>query len=174
MDELVSQISISQLLNAFIPAGYEPDQVIVYTPDYFPQLSDILNDTSMEVVKGYFQWQLIDRWNDRLHRDFNRPIRIFKNQLNGKPENAVPERWRTCLGEVDSNLEWIESAFYVQAAFGPDDKQFGETVIDDIRAIYTERLDTYDWMADGVKKKAKQKGESPAAMFKFCSVLTKV
>ena len=158
MDDLVSQISIKQFLQAFIPAGYKPDQVIVYTPDYFPQLSKILEDTPMEVVKGYFQWQLINQWSDRLHRDYTRPIRVFKNQLNGRPDDAVPERWRTCLGEVDSNMEWIESSFYVQAEFGAEDKKFGEKIIDDIRAIYTERLDTYEWMADAVKTKAKQKG----------------
>ncbi|GME64811.1 putative endothelin-converting enzyme protein [Neofusicoccum parvum] len=157
VDELVEGISMSKLINAFIPAGYTPDQVIVQTPDYYPQLSTILKNTSSEVLQGYFQWQLIDSWNGRLHPDYNRPLRVFTNQLNGQPEDASRERWRTCLGEVDSNMEWIESAFYVETQFGADDKQFGERIIDDIRSIFTERLDTYTWMADAVKDKAKQK-----------------
>ncbi|KAH7028639.1 peptidase family M13 [Macrophomina phaseolina] len=157
VDELVPEISLSRLIKAFLPEGYTPDQVIVRTPDYFPQLSPILKNTSSEILHGYFQWQLISAWAFRLHRSYYRPLTKFNNQLNGRPENATAERWKTCLSEVDSNLAWIESAFWAQTQFGPDDRQFGERIIDDIIAIYTERLDTYTWMAEAVKVKAKQK-----------------
>ncbi|KAF4545502.1 Endothelin-converting enzyme protein [Lasiodiplodia theobromae] len=157
VDELVSQISFSKLLNAFIPKGFKPDQVIVSTPDYFPQLSDILSNTSSDALKGYFQWSLINSWAGRLHSDYNKPIRILENQLSGRPEDAEPERWRTCLNEVDSNLGWIESGFFIERRFSPEAKKFGEKIVDDIKAIYTERLSTYAWMSKDVQEKAKKK-----------------
>lgn len=159
VDGLVPNISASRLINSFIPPGYTPHQVIVTAPNYFPQISKILEGVSSELLQGYFRWQLINGWAGGLHPDLVRPPRIFSNQLSGQPDDAIEERWRTCCNDIHSSLQEIESSFWAQTQFNVEDRVFGERIIDDIRAIYTKRLGNYVWMSEEAREKAKKKGE---------------
>lgn len=159
VDGLVPNISASRLINSFIPPGYTPHQVIVTAPDYFPQISKVLENVSSELLQGYFRWQLINGWAGGLHPDLVRPLRVFNNELSGQPDDATEERWRTCRDYIHSSLREIESSFWAQTQFNVEDRVFGERIIDDVRAIYTKRLGNYVWMSEEAREKAKKKGE---------------
>ncbi|KAK8193365.1 endothelin-converting enzyme [Phyllosticta capitalensis] len=158
VDKLVPDLSHTQLVNAFTPPGYEADTVIVKSVEYFRQLSQLIRSVPTDVLYAYFQWNIIREWADSVYRDLRIPLRRFNNQLAGRPDDAIQDRWRTCQQEVDSNMPWILSGAYVQArAFGQDSKSLGEQIIDDIRAIYEERFPNYDWMAKDVQERSKKK-----------------
>ena len=72
-------------------------------------------------------------------------------------ENAVPERYKTCLSNVDGNLGWILSRFFIESAFSAASKELGNKIIKDIKSIYIERLARLDWMDDSVKALAEKK-----------------
>jgi endothelin-converting enzyme len=159
LDQLVPQISISKYLKAQAPPTYDVKTVIVSTVDYYKNLSSIIRSADRQTLHDYLQWRLIEVWGLRLHNDFNRPLRRFANIMAGKDPDAVPVRWRTCLKEVDFGLGWIESGFFVQRAFGPQSKEFGDRIIHDIKDMFTERFKGLDWMSDTVKTVAAKKGE---------------
>ncbi|KAH7384402.1 endothelin-converting enzyme 1 [Phaeosphaeria sp. MPI-PUGE-AT-0046c] len=156
-DALLPEISFSRLIKAFAPSNYTVGDVIVYTPEYFPKVSSILKNTTSETIDAYLEWVLIQTWASRLSDKVNAPWRRLQNELQGKDPEAAPERWRTCFAEVDTNLPWIESAFFVRAAFSPEAKTFGERIITDIEDIFEAKLKTYEWMSAEVKELAIQK-----------------
>jgi endothelin-converting enzyme len=71
--------------------------------------------------------------------------------------DAVPERWRTCLGHVDAGLGWILSRFYVEKAFSAAAKDLGDQIVSDIKQQFISRLADLDWMDEEVKKLAADK-----------------
>lgn len=156
-DELLPEISFSQLFKALAPSNYTVKDVIVTSPDYFKNISSIVKETSTETMNAYLEWVLIQSWASRLSDKINAPYRRLQNELQGKDPEASAERWRTCFAEVDTNLQWIESAFFVREAFSPEAKTFGERIITDIENIFEAKLKTYEWMSDEVKELAIQK-----------------
>ncbi|KAK8434753.1 endothelin-converting enzyme [Phyllosticta citricarpa] len=157
-DKLVPDISLTQLINAFTPPGYDAENVIVQPVEYFRQLPELIRSGPTEVLYAYFQWSIISGWANSVYRDLRAPLRRFNNQLVGRPDDAIQDRWRTCQEEIDNNMPWILSGAYVQArAFGEDSKSLGEQIIDDLRIIYEERFPNYDWMAKEVQERSKKK-----------------
>lgn len=134
------------------------NQVILTDPDYYGNLSSIIASTSRETLQAYFQWHLIRDWAGGLHREISKPLRVFSNQLAGLAEDTIQERWKVCSEEIDSRLGWILSGFYVEKAFSPDAKKYGERIISDIKAVFSERLKDLVWMSEAVKERAARKG----------------
>lgn len=156
-DALLPEVSFSRLIKAFAPKNYTIGDVIVWTPDYFPQVSSILKNTTTATVDAYLEWVLIQTWATRLSDNVSAPYRRLQNELQGKDPEAKADRWRTCFGDVDLNLPWIESAFFVREAFSPEAKTFGERIITDVEDVFKAKLKTYEWMSDEVKELAIQK-----------------
>ncbi|OJD29097.1 endothelin-converting enzyme [Diplodia corticola] len=161
VEVIIPGISISpaRLLFALAPpdATAKMNTVNVPVPEYFSQLETILEDTSSEVLNAFFQWQVIQFWADKLHNDFNAPLRLLKNQLASRPDNYTVERWRHCVNEVASNLPLIESSFWAQSQLPLEDTKFAQRIVDDVQATYMQIFDTSSWMTDQVKTRAKQK-----------------
>jgi endothelin-converting enzyme len=156
-DAMLPEISFSRLIKAFAPSNYTIGDVIVYSPDYFQKISPILKNTTSETIDSYLEWVLIQTWATRLSDNVSAPYRRLQNELQGKDPEALAERWRTCFAEVDTNLPWIESAFFVREAFSPEAKTYGERIITDIEDVFEAKLKTYEWMSDEVKELAIQK-----------------
>jgi endothelin-converting enzyme len=156
-DALLPEISFSRLIKAFAPSNYTIGDVIVYTPEYFPKVSSILKNTTSETIDAYLEWVLIQTWATRISDTVSAPYRRLQNELQGKDPEATPERWRTCFADVDTNLPWIESAFFVREAFSPEAKTYGERIITDIEDVFEAKLKTYEWMSAEVKDKAIEK-----------------
>jgi endothelin-converting enzyme len=158
VDKMVSQISITNILKILAPPGYETKNVLIRDPEYHENLSSIINSVPRVVLHAYFQWQIISVWAEWLHKDLDKPLKAFKDRLGGL-ENAQPERWRTCVSEIDNNLGWLLGASYTRRAFSLEAKEFGDRIIRDIKTIFAEKLKGIDWLSDSVKEKAAKKGE---------------
>jgi endothelin-converting enzyme len=161
VDNLVPQISITNFLKAQVPRGYDVRDIIVTDHLYYGSISAILTNTPRSVLHAFFQWHIINTFADKLSRDVNKPWRTFREQLDGLAE-FTPERWRTCVNELDSRygLGWMLSGFYVERAFTPQAKDYGDRIVRDIKAAFAERLKEVDWMSDNVKERAAKKGQS--------------
>lgn len=165
LDNLVPTISISTFLQKQAPTGYTVTKVNVYTASYFKSLASILKAADRKTLHDYFEWGLIRALLDGLHKDFTSPLLKFKKSKRAKEAAEVSvERWRTCLVEIDTELGWIESAFFVQRAFGKGGKELGERIIGDIKQVYLEKLKSPGWMSDDAKSASINKGESVALL----------
>lgn len=96
-------ISVKTIIDRFTD-GYEPPKIIVASPDYLKSLAKILESQRRDVVQAYLVWKLVQSYGTVVESDAVEPLRRFNNELQGKAPDVKPERWRTCIGVVDSDL----------------------------------------------------------------------
>lgn len=96
-------ISIRSIIKA-LSDGYEPSKIIVASPEYLKALSKILASEKRETIQSYLVWKTVQAYGGAVEDDVLAPLRRFNNKLQGKAEDIKPERWRTCISVVDSDL----------------------------------------------------------------------
>ncbi|KAH8727731.1 peptidase family M13 [Phaeosphaeriaceae sp. PMI808] len=151
---IAPEIELKSLLHGLAPADSSIERVIVMAPKYLKELSVIVAATDGEVLQSYFLWKTIQALSSYIDADAVKPYKRFRNVLAGKDPDSAPERWRTCVGHVDDGLGWILSRFFVEKAFSAEAKQFGDTIITDIKTEFAKKLEAADWMDDDTTKKA--------------------
>lgn len=68
--------------------------------------------------------------------------------------DSTPERWRKCVNHVDDGVGWILSRFFVEKAFSAQAKEFGDTIITDIKTEFAKKLQATKWMDKSTTKQA--------------------
>ncbi|KAF3358307.1 hypothetical protein VDGD_04966 [Verticillium dahliae] len=142
------------LVHDLAPADFAADRVIVTSPEYLKSLSAILSETPAIVLFNYFVWKTVQSLAFSVEADEVKPYKRFVNELSGKEPDSAPERWRRCVGHVDDGLGWLLSRFFVEKAFSADAKDFGDTIIKDIKSEFTNKLKATEWMDDETAEKA--------------------
>lgn len=96
-------ISVKTLVNHFAP-GFKPSKIIVASPEYLKDLASILSSVDRETLRAYLVWKVVQSYGGVVESDAVEPLRRFSNKLQGKGPDVKPERWRTCVAVVDSDL----------------------------------------------------------------------
>ncbi|CAI4212311.1 unnamed protein product [Parascedosporium putredinis] len=151
---LVPELEIQALISELAPKDVVVERVIVASPEYLDALSGILKDTEKDVLEAYFSWKAIQSLSSYVESDSVKPYKRFRNELTGKEPDSAPDRWRTCVRHVDGGLGWILSRFFIERAFSAQAKEFGDTIIKDIKTEFVKKLNTIEWMDDETTKKA--------------------
>ncbi|KAF2028529.1 peptidase family M13 [Setomelanomma holmii] len=154
-DAIAPEIELKTLIHDLTPTKVE--RVIVMAPNYLKELSVILAATDKEVLQSYFAWKAVQSFSVYVDADAVKPYKRFRNVLAGKDPDSAPERWRTCVAHVDDGLGWILSRFFVEKAFSAEAKEFGDTIITDIKTEFAKKLEAADWMDDDTTAKAVEK-----------------
>jgi endothelin-converting enzyme len=157
LDVVLPQVSLAYIIGELAPKGYHAHQVIVSSPAYLKGLSKLIGETSSETLSAFLVWKTIQRYAFRIEDPALKPLKQFNNVLQGKDPDAVPERWRTCIASVDRDLGWILSKFFVDNAFSPAAKQFGDQIVTDIKDSFVEILTDTTWMTEEVRNRSIKK-----------------
>lgn len=96
-------ISVKTLIHHF-SGEYKPSKIIVASPEYLKDLASILSKVERETLRAYLVWKAVQSYGGVVEGDAVEPLRRFNNKLQGKGPDVKPERWRTCVGVVDSDL----------------------------------------------------------------------
>ncbi|KAJ5093084.1 hypothetical protein N7456_008945 [Penicillium angulare] len=156
-DDLLPQVSASDILSALAPHDYKTDRLIVGSPSYMKALSGLLKKTPRETVSVFFQWKLIQSYASSIEDDKIAPLQQLSNELSGKDPKAKEERWRKCIRTLDESLGWSLSRFYVLDAFSSESKELGDQIVSDIKERFVFTLDQTSWMSPEVRKLGIQK-----------------
>ncbi|KAF2128691.1 peptidase family M13 [Dothidotthia symphoricarpi CBS 119687] len=151
---LTPEIELTALLHGLAPENFETKRVIVMAPEYMKALSLILAETEKDVLQSYFIWKTVQSFSSYIDADAVKPYRQFVNVLAGKDPDSAPERWRKCVSHVDDGLGWILSRFFVEKAFSAEAKEFGDTIITDIKTEFAKKLKSTEWMDKQTTKQA--------------------
>jgi endothelin-converting enzyme len=154
---IAPEIELKELIYGLAPTKSDIKRIIVMAPKYLKELSVILAATDKQVLQSYFIWKAVQAFSSYVDADAVKPYKRFRNVLSGRDPDSAPERWRTCVSHVDGALGWILSRFFVEKAFSADAKQFGDTIIKDIKTEFAKKLEGADWMDDDTTKKAIEK-----------------
>lgn len=83
-DSLSPQIHLSTIISSLTPSDYKTDRLIIASPTYMTNLSDVLSSTSKEVLQTYFMWKVIQAYASKIDADELKPYSQFVNELQGK------------------------------------------------------------------------------------------
>jgi endothelin-converting enzyme len=155
--KVLPQISFQRIITELAPKNYSADRVIVSSPTYLEGLSELLSNSSWETVSAFLVWKTIQRYASRIEDPAVKPLKQFNNVLQGKDPDAAPERWRICIRAVDRDLGWILSKFFVDSAFSPAAKEFGDQIVTDIKGSFVDFLTGATWMTEKVRQRSIKK-----------------
>ncbi len=146
----------------FEAAGVVPgDEVIVNTPSYFEKLDEILEQTSLDTLKGYAKFQLIDRFAPHLSEPFVLAhFDLHRKELGGVTEQRP--RWKRAIAAISGGrgfgaLGEVVGKVYVQRHFKAEAKEKMDRLVKNLLTAFGNSIDGLVWMSDETKAKAKVK-----------------
>ncbi|ETS84676.1 hypothetical protein PFICI_02701 [Pestalotiopsis fici W106-1] len=155
--KLAPALGYDKVVEKLVPANYTVDTMLLAFPDFLANVSHILSETSKATVQSYLIWNVITAKSSYVQGPEVEPITRFFNVLQGKDADTKSERWKTCVRVADSQVGWILSRFFIEAAFSEEAKQFGDQIIMDIKHQFISKLHGLSWMDDSVKELAVNK-----------------
>jgi putative endopeptidase len=141
-----------ELKKLMVVFGVSADTVLVGQPEFYKGLNNLLNNTSLETIKNYLCFHVIDDDADYLSHDFVDAKFAYNKLLTGQTQ--MKERWKRMTTLVDRQLGDNLGQIYVQKYFTAADKERINQLIDNIISTYAERIQQLDWMSDSTKQKA--------------------
>jgi putative endopeptidase len=147
-------------LNQYFLDMGAPDftQINVTNPDFFKQVNAALQSESIDALKVYVSWHVLNAAAPWLSRPFVEANFKFQQALNGQKE--IQARWKRCVGLVDRELGEALGEKYVDVTFGAEGKQRMLEMVDALEASLSADIHDLSWMSDETKKQAKVKLEA--------------
>lgn len=146
--------------NAFLAAGGfgAPDTMVIAQTEYFSALSDIIPSISVSDWRDYLRLNTLRAFAPYLNEaivsenfDFQR--RILRGQESIRP------RWKRGIRLANQALGEVVGEVYVERHFPPESRQRINVMIENLRAAFSESIDSLEWMSDDTKSAARRKLE---------------
>jgi putative endopeptidase len=131
-------------------------QINVAVPDYMKALNTLIAATSLDDIKAYFRWQLVNASAQLLPKAFaDADFDFFSRTLGGQQE-PLP-RWQRCVTQTDEELGEALGKAFVDEAFGPAAKADTLRMVEGIKAAMKQDIDAASWMSEETKRAAELK-----------------
>jgi len=131
-------------------------EVVVRQPDYISAMDSVIKATPASTWRDYLTFKLLDTYADELPAAFQNARFEFRGHtLSG--QQALSERWKRGVDEVDGALGEAVGKLYVQRNFKPAAKARMDAMIRNLRQAYAVGIDSLDWMSSATKAQAKAK-----------------
>jgi putative endopeptidase len=127
----------------------------VLDPDFFKQVNGVVESESLDSLKTYVTWHLLDSAAPWLSQPFVDANFQMRKALTGQEQ--IQARWKRCVASTDSALGEALGQRYVEVTFGPDGKQRMLKMVDALEKSLDEDIQTLSWMTADTKKQAKVK-----------------
>lgn len=154
LQALVSNVNWESFFKAAELKGIT--DLVVGQPKYFEAINELLVNTPVDTWKAYIKWQAINDYADKLSSDFDaQKFSFYSTTLSGISE--MKPRWKRALGASNNYVGELIGKLFVEKHFPEEQKQRVLGYIDNIAAVFKERVQTLDWMSDSTKTKALDK-----------------
>lgn len=132
------------------------DSLSVGQPEAVQEALTVLKDTSVEVLKDFFQWQILDAAGSVLGDEVYEEVFDFDGRILTGAKEPRP-RWKRSVSTVNGILGEAVGQIYVQKYFPPANKVRMEQLIKNLQIALGERIDAQEWMSESTKKAAHEK-----------------
>jgi putative endopeptidase len=150
MQALIPEINLQLYLDAIgIP---QPGELVLTEPRYFPVLSQVLRDYSLQDIKDYLTVLTITGYSSILSTGFDEPTRAWAAVLTGVPVLPPPDE--RALALIQGALGHPLSRIYVDNFFSDETKAGAEQMIAQIVAAFRARIPSRDWLTEATRTEA--------------------
>lgn len=155
------QIHFPTYLAAFTPRTF-PEKVIVTYPAYIASLSDILEDTAVDVIEAYLVTRAALTLSPYLgtNTEVWRAQRSLEELLTGIKKGVIGDRAEYCVGRIEEALGFAAGRYFVNETFSDESKERGTQVIRDIIKSFKASLPHIDWMDEKSANAAAEKADA--------------
>ncbi|GAA5991957.1 hypothetical protein JCM11641_002023 [Rhodosporidiobolus odoratus] len=159
LQSLFPSITFKDYFASYTPRPKYPEPVIVTSPAFFSNLSEILDKTGPGVLEAYFVVHTVLTYGDLLSPKLPlaKQVNLLSNRLAGIPADDSKPRPQLCLDAALENYGFLLGRPFVQQAFGGESKDYAEDLIHAVIAAFKERLPGRDWLDEKTRRKAEEK-----------------
>lgn len=133
-----------------------PGDMNVGQTEFIANLGNIIEKYSIDELKTYLTWNLLDNSASYLNDAFvQQNFDFFGKTLSGKQE--MQPRWKRVLGSTSGSLGEAIGQLYVEKYFPAESKERMVVLVENLRKSFAQRVEQLDWMSPETKVLAKQK-----------------
>jgi endothelin-converting enzyme/putative endopeptidase len=140
-------------------AGLNPAPWLnVSQPQFLTEAQALITRESLDDLKTYLRWGLLNTRAARLSRPFrDQDFAFFGTVLRGAKEQKP--RWQTCVTQVDAQLGEALGREFVERNFPPEVRADAQRMSLQIQQAMAERINQLSWMSPETRAQAQQKLE---------------
>ena len=130
--------------------------VNVAEPDFFKTESQVIADSSLDALKAYLKFHVINGvapWLSQPYADAS--FNFFQKTLQGQAQQTA--RWKRCTAATDRALGEAVGQDWVKENFPPQAKQNMEQLVAALKKALAADIQALPWMTDDTKKQAEAK-----------------
>ncbi|GJN91329.1 hypothetical protein Rhopal_004350-T1 [Rhodotorula paludigena] len=159
LQALFPSISFADYFSSYTPRPHFPDPVIVTSPEFFGNLTTLLDKTAPDVLEAYMVFQASLELAPLLgsKQPIQQRVSQLTNRLRGVAPDAHKPRDEVCLDALLSSFGYSVGRYFVEEAFAGDSKAYAEDVIRAIIQAFQDRLPGRTWLDDETRAKASEK-----------------
>ncbi len=125
-------------------------------PDFFKAENQLLGDESLDALKVYLKFHVINGVADWLSQPFqDANFDFFQKTLQGQAEQTP--RWKRCTSATDRALGEAVGQDWVKENFPPEAKQNMEQLVAALKKALADDIQALPWMSEDTKKQAEVK-----------------
>lgn len=131
-------------------------ELVVGQPEFFKALNEITKQFTLEQLKSYLIWHLVDEKASTLSSAFvKNNFDFYDGVLSGAKE--MKPRWKRVMSMMNGSMGELIGQLYVKKYFPPQAKERVYKLVNNLIAAYKERIKTREWMEEKTKKAALEK-----------------
>ncbi|MFZ0455804.1 MAG: M13 family metallopeptidase [Ignavibacteriaceae bacterium] len=132
------------------------DSLNVEQPDFFKEVSKVVEETPIDNWKPYLKWNLVNSSANYLDSNFvNEHFDFYSKFLYGS--KVLQPRWKRVLFRADGSIGELLGQLYVKEVFPPEAKVRALKIVRSLLEAMQERINNLDWMSPDTKKQALHK-----------------
>lgn len=150
LQKIYSNINIDNYLQ-LLGIGDEKYFSIVDEGNY-KAINSYLKNENLPLLKEYVRTKILESYGEYTSINYSNILNELNNELLGTEEEYDLEK--DALANVESFFSYDIDKIYVSKHFTEEDKNYFESIINDILTYYEKEINSLDWMKDSTKAKA--------------------
>ena len=156
LDEICDMVQKMDVKAVLEDSGVkEEEKILVTNPESVKEFSRLCNDKNLDVLKTAAKVSMVNGYGGALSSDVTEAADTFNAEYLGIAGSYSDEE-RAALVLTNTMPDYI-GELYAERYFTEEAKQDVLRMVDDIIAVYKERIDKLDWMSSQTKEKAVKK-----------------
>ncbi|UPK69851.1 M13 family metallopeptidase [Chitinophaga filiformis] len=136
--------------------GIKTDTLILQNKPYLKNVSALLKSTSPETLKTWLRWQVLSHFASYLPKPIDdENFHFFATVMRGAKQQRP--RLERAIRATDGIMGMPLGKVFAKKYFPESSKQKVSEMIENVRAVYGQRIDSLTWMSAATKEMAHKK-----------------